>query len=113
MMERRRENRRRFNYYLKVVEDGTMKLIGHLTDINNIGFKVDSADKLTVGADIRLRIDLTSEISSKSFLAFGARVKWCKQDEFSPNMMNIGFEVTRILPDDLKIYNQIVDKYSS
>lgn len=112
MMERRRENRRPFNYYLKVVEEGTLKLIGHMTDINKIGFKVDSPLSLAIGTDIRLRIDLTSDISSKSYMAFVARVKWCRQDEFTPNMMNIGFEVIRIHPDDAKIYDQMIQKYS-
>ena len=112
MMERRRENRRPFNYYLKVVEEGTLKLIGHMTDINKMGFKVDSPLTLAVGTDIKLRIDLTSEISTKSYMSFTARVKWCKQDEFTPNMANIGFEVSRLSPEDAKIYEQIIQKYS-
>ncbi len=112
MMERRRENRRSFNYYLKIVEEGSLRIIGHMTDINNMGFKVDSTLNLAEGTDMHLRLDLTSEISTKSYLSFIGRVKWCRPDDSTPNMMNLGFEVVRIHPDDAKIFSQIVEKYS-
>ena len=112
MLERRREERRPFHYYLKAVEEGTLRLVGHMTDINRIGFKLDCPSPLPNGTDIRLRIELTGDISHKSAISFVARVKWCKKDEFTADQYNIGFEVTRIHPDDAKIYEQIVQKYS-
>jgi hypothetical protein len=111
-LERRRESRRQFHYYLKVMEEGSMKLIGHMTDINHIGFKVDSALKIAPGTDVRLRMDLPNDISPKGYLALVARVKWCKADDFSPNLMNIGFEVVRMNPSDATTYNLIVQKYA-
>ena len=113
MMERRRANRRRFTYYLKVVDETSLNLIGYIADINDRGFKLDCTRALPVGVDFHLRIDLTSDISNKGYIVVVGKSRWCKPDVVEPNLINVGFELVRVSPGDTNVYNKIVEKYSS
>ncbi len=78
--ERRQKSRRTFSYYMRVLDDASGKLIGHLSDIGTGGFKLDSKYAVPLDVDLHLRIDQTGEISKKSFVAFSARARWCPTD---------------------------------
>ena len=49
--ERRKLSRRNFSYYMRVMDEATGKLIGHLSDISTGGFKVDSTQPLPLNVD--------------------------------------------------------------
>jgi hypothetical protein len=103
--------RRQFGYYMQVFDEKTQKLIGHMADISEKGFRVDSPSALPVGTDFRVRLDLNGEVADKSFMVFVARAKWCKPDTYEPNSYNVGFEVINISPTDNAIFQRIVAKY--
>ena len=111
--ERRKISRRSFSYYMRVMDEATGKLIGHLTDISTGGFKVDSTEPLQLNADIRLRIDQLGEISNKTSLTFKARPMWCRQDQFDPNMYNIGFKIMEMAPGDHEIFLKMFNAYGA
>jgi hypothetical protein len=113
MGERRNTNRRNFGYYMQVVDDRTQELVGHLADISPRGFKLDSPHVVPTGNDFRLRLSLTSDVASKSYMVFIANSRWCKPDPLDPTAYNIGFEIKNIAPDDNQIFQQIVEKYGS
>src|SRR5687767_8355477 len=98
--ERRQTNRRKFTYYMQVLNDDTQELVGHLTDISPGGFKLDSAMMLPSHVDYPLRMELTSDVADRPYMVFIARTKWCAGDRLTPNLFNIGFEIVEILPDD-------------
>jgi hypothetical protein len=109
--ERRKLSRRNFSYYMRVMDEATGDLIGHLTDISTGGFKVDSTKALPVNADIRLRIDQLGEISNKMSVTFKARPIWCRQDQFDPNMFNVGFKIVDMAPGDHDIFLKMFNTY--
>jgi PilZ domain-containing protein len=111
--ERRDTQRRRFPYYMKMLDDRTQQLVGHLSDISARGFKLDCPQALPLGRDYRLRLELTSEIADKSFMVFTARSRWCRTDEFDPFVFNVGFEIVTMAPSDTQIYQRIIQRYSS
>lgn len=113
MPERRTTPRRKFSYYMRVVDDKTEQLVGHLADISPHGFKLDCSQVLPVETDFRLRMDLTSDVSDKPYIIFTARSKWCKPDSMDPFVHNVGFEVINISIMDGKIFQTIVEKYGS
>ena len=78
MNERRNIKRRKFAYYMRVLDDDTLELIGHLSDISNKGFKIDSQNPIAPGISFRLRMDLTSEVSNKAYILFSATSRWCR-----------------------------------
>jgi hypothetical protein len=109
--ERRQSNRRKFTYYMQVLNDDTQELVGHLTDISPRGFKVDSTLVLPPGVDYPLRMELTSDVADRPYMVFMARSKWSAEDRLTPNLFNIGFEIIEILPEDAEIFERIVAKY--
>ncbi|MCL4270762.1 MAG: PilZ domain-containing protein [Anaerolineales bacterium] len=109
--ERRRQQRRRFTYYMQVLDANTLNLVGHLADISLIGIRVDSEKPLPVNTNFKLRIDLTSDLSNKTYMILNGRSKWCEMDKFSPNSYNIGFEVNTQSREDTVIFQRMFEQY--
>jgi len=98
---------------MRVLDDETLKLIGHLSDISSKGFKIDSQNPIAPGIQYRLRMDLTSDVSNKAFIIFSAISRWCRGDPLDPFIQNVGFEITELSTEDSAIYQRIVEKYGS
>ncbi len=109
--ERRQKSRRTFSYYMRVLDDASGKLIGHLSDIGTGGFKLDSKYAVPLDVDLHLRIDQTGEISKKSFVAFSARARWCKPDREDPTMFNVGFQLIEVSAEDYDIFVKMFNTY--
>ena len=62
MPERRRLDRRTFSYYMRLMNENTGELVGHLADISTGGFKMESLKPIPSNVDFRFRIELTSEL---------------------------------------------------
>jgi hypothetical protein len=78
MADKRKLNRRQFTYYMQVLDDATRQIVGYLSDISTGGFKLDCDQRIQVGQDFRLMIQLNSEIADKTSMTFIARSKWCR-----------------------------------
>jgi hypothetical protein len=109
--EKRQKSRRNFSYYMRVLDDASGKVIGHLSDISTGGFKLDSKYAVPLNVDLRLRIDQTGEISNKSFVVFTARARWCKPDREDPSMYNVGFQLIEVSAEDYDIFVKMLNKY--
>ena len=109
--ERRTNNRSKFAYYMRVLDNITSELVGYLTDISPRGFKLDSSKPMIPNKDYTLRMDLTPDISDRSFIIFIARAKWTKNDPTDPNSFLDGFKIVNISPHDEDIFNRILAKY--
>ncbi|MBK7452951.1 MAG: PilZ domain-containing protein [Anaerolineales bacterium] len=111
--ERRKLSRRNFSYYMRVLDEVTGKLIGHLSDISTDGFKLDCSRPVQLRVDFRLRIDQTSDISDKHFLIFSARAIWCKMDYLDPSTYQVGFNITNMPPSDYEVFLKMFDVYGT
>lgn len=111
MDERRHLERKDFSYYMRLIDNDTQKLVGHLVDISSGGFKLDSQSAIPINKDFRLRMDLSSEVANKPAMVFVARSKWCQVDPLDPFIYNVGFQLVSISPSDLDIINRIMEKY--
>ncbi|MDO8755605.1 MAG: PilZ domain-containing protein [Anaerolineales bacterium] len=109
--ERRNRARKNFSYYMRVIDDSTGKLVGHISDISSGGFKLDSNYPVPLHKDIRLRIDQTGEIASKTYLIFAGRATWCRGDLLSPGMYNVGFKIVNMTPGDYDIFLKMFNEY--
>jgi hypothetical protein len=106
-----RPARREFFYYTRLIDNDTLQIVGHLTDISTGGFKLDSQVPIPINQDIRFFMNLTSEVADKPFMIFAARSKWCKVDPIDPYVYNVGYQLLRISPEDLEIFNRLMEKY--
>lgn len=113
MHERRKLKRRNLSYYMPVIEPKTQQIIGHLVDISPKGLMMDSQIKFVEGNDCTLRLNVTADVSSKNFIEFIGRTKWCRPDSIEPYLFDIGFEIVKISQQDADVIRKIVDKYGS
>ena len=109
--ERRKITRKNFSYYMRVIDETTGKLVGHISDISSGGFKLDSKDPVPLSKDLRLRIDQTGEISNKNYLIFVARATWCESDALAPGMFNVGFKIVSMAPSDYDVFLKMFNTY--
>ena len=108
-----RQERKEFRYYMKLFDDETQELVGHLSDINSGGFKLDCQNPIPINKNIRFLVNLTSEVANKPRMIFGARSRWCKVDPFDPFSYNVGFQLTEIFPEDCDIFIRLMEKYGT
>lgn len=112
-VERRVHKRRKFGYYMRVLDNTTSELIGYLTDISPRGFKLDCPKAIPENKDLTVRIELTPDVSDRSFIVFIARAKWSKPDSLDPFTTVHGFQVINISPHDEEIFNRMYERYGS
>ena len=113
MVERRRLPRRNFSYYMRVMNENTGELVGHLADISTGGFKLECARPIPQNRDYFFRIELPADISDKAYMVFGARSRWCTKDRLDPALYDVGFQIVNMTPGDFDIFARIFEKYGS
>ena len=97
--------------YTQLIDNDTLDIVGHLSDISSGGFKLDSRNPIPKEKEFRFLMNLTSTQADKSFMQFVARSKWCRVDPLDPFVYNVGFQLIQIAPDDLEIFNRMMEKY--
>jgi len=110
-IDRRRQRRRKFTYYMQVVDANTLQRIGYLLDISLLGIKIDTRKPLLVNSVYSLRLDLTPDLASKTYMVFNGRIRWCEEDKFEPNSFIAGFEVSTRSHEDATIFQRMYDQY--
>jgi hypothetical protein len=92
-------------------DNATHKILGHLSDISVRGFKLDSQKSLALNTVYEMRLDLTPEFSTRLNITFFARVAWSRPVPYAAAEFENGFQITRIKPEDLAIFERIAEKY--
>ena len=110
-VRRKREERKDFIYYIRLINSDTMDIVGHLSDISSDGFKLDTREKIPIKKDFRFIMNLTSSVADKPFMKFMARSRWCRIDPLDPFVYNVGFQLTHIALEDLEIFNRMIEEY--
>lgn len=113
MAERRHVNRRQFSYYMRVMDESTGQMLGHLTDISASGFKLDCQKPVPINTRYVLHLDLNSEVATKQFMIFSATSRWCRPDRFDPTSFNVGFQILEMTPGDMDVFVRMFEKYGS
>lgn len=111
MPERRNRERKEFSYYMRLIDNVTEKLVGHLVDISPGGFRLDSQDPIPKDREYQFRMDLAPEVADKPSMTFAARSIWCHVDPEDPLVYNVGFQLEEITPEDHEIFRRVIYKY--
>ena len=111
MAERRTVPRKKFNMYMRVLDDDTGEILGHMIEVGTIGFRLETVGPLPVKKDYYLRLELTPDLGNVPYIVFIAQTRWCKMDEIQPNLYQVGFELKEIMPEDKEIFLRVYEKY--
>ena len=111
MQERRHTQRKKFGFYMKVLDDETENIVGHLVDVSVDGFRLETSEPLPLKKEYHMHMELTPDISDKLFMFIAGRTIWCKADTIMPNMHHVGFLITSISEHDKEIYQRLLETY--
>ena len=111
MPEKRRMPRKKFETYMRVLDDDTEATVGHLVEVSPTGLRLETTAPIPLGREFSVHMELTPDISDRLFMFVSIRAKWCKPDTIMPNLYRVGFEIINITPHDHDIYQRLVDIY--
>ncbi|MCQ3936065.1 MAG: hypothetical protein DPW18_03340 [Chloroflexi bacterium] len=113
MPERRTAPRKNISFYMRVLNDDTGEILGHMVEVSAVGLRLETVGPLPLNKDYYMRLELTPDLGSVPYIVFLARSKWCKIDDIQPNLFRVGFELLEVLPEDKAVFQRILQKYAS
>jgi len=111
MAERRTTPRKKFSIYMRVLNDDTAEILGHMIEVSAIGFRLETVGPLPIKKDYYLRLELTPDLGDVPYIVFIGQTRWCKIDEIQPNLYHVGFELKEIMPEDKPIFLRVLEKF--
>ncbi|MBT3315857.1 MAG: hypothetical protein HN390_14715 [Anaerolineae bacterium] len=111
MEERRKIPRKYLMAYSSVYEQSTGKMLGYLSDLTLEGLMVIGKEKLEIGKETEIRIDLP-EIPAfeENQLQIGVRIIWVQPD-LDPRLNNIGFNFIELPEEQKPIISEMIEIY--
>jgi len=109
--EMRQVERRHLVFYLRVFDEMSTTVLGHVVDISSKGMMLISDNPISVDGSFRLRIRLPSRIANKKELIFNATSRWCKQD-VNPDFYITGFQIYEVDDEVTKYILRLIDELS-
>jgi len=113
MPERRTTPRRKFFFYMRVIDDDTQEILGHMVEVSPIGLQLETTGPLPINKDFYLRVEITPDLGDRPYIVFIGRSRWCQMDKIEPNLYHVGFAIAEIMPDDKEIFLRILAKYAT
>ncbi|WP_456440070.1 PilZ domain-containing protein [Caldithrix abyssi] len=110
MKEQRKLQRRHLIYYLRVFDNDTNEVIGHLINITPEGIMIMSEKPLETNKLYHLRMDLPADVFHKSIIEFEAESRWCKKD-VNPEFYDTGFSIKNLAYEDGRLIEKLIDDY--
>ena len=113
MQNQRKESRKKLIAFTPVYDLLHKKLIGYVGDLTPQGVMVIGETALEVGRRLAIGIEFPNEESNEKpqRVVVPSRVAWCRQDEDTPQYLNIGFEFLELSPDGAEIIRAVLDRY--
>ncbi len=112
-IEQRIDKRYKVGYYMPVINNNTLEILGYMSDISPRGFKLESGKALTVNKDYRICLNQISEISDSPYINLVARAVWVQPDKITPDEYFEGFRIVSISQNAQKIFQRIVEVYGT
>jgi len=94
MDERRRAERKLTSFFAEISNLDTGKAIGHLADISSGGLMILGDSQLSVGEQLKLRIELPRSVGPLNFADVTVEVRW-SQPDLDPGSFVSGLEFRR------------------
>lgn len=109
--ENRTVERRRLVFYLRVFDQGSRDIIGHLTDISTAGLMLVSVRPIAADQVFDARLILPKEVAGRTELQLKIRCVWCRPDPI-PNFHIAGFQFVEIDLEQKKLIDALTGEFS-
>lgn len=108
--ERRHRQRWYLIFYLRVFDQDTGQLLGHVVDISTLGLMLISDKPLTAGQRYRLGLDLPKDDGPNERIIIEAHSLWCRRD-VNPSFYDTGFTITQASAEALLKIQLTIDDF--
>ena len=108
--EKRKQKRWHLIYYLKVYNNETGEMIGHMADLSSKGLMIVTEGDVELDQEFQLRMELPDAFHQKKEIKFDTISLWSKKD-INPNFNAIGFRFMKISKSDMGIIKELILKY--
>lgn len=108
--DQRKQKRKNLIFYLKIHDEKTGNIIGHMANITTQGIMIVSENPLDIGSVLTLKMELPETYHLKKEIMFVAEVHWCQKD-VNPHYYAIGLKFNHIAKDQLDIIAELIPKY--
>ncbi len=79
-------------FYLRLFDETSNRVLGHLADISVQGLMLISDEPIQVNKAYQLRLAVPEELSEKQEVLFEATSRWCRPDK-TPDLYISGFTI--------------------
>ncbi len=111
MTENRSLKRWHLIYYLRVFDQDTDSLLGHLVDITTEGMKMVSEKPILTEKEFRIRMEVPLKSSSAEEVSLNAHSLWCSKDA-NPDFYATGFRLINPERAVINIIRALIDELS-
>ena len=94
-MELRQIDRKYLVFYLRVFDDLSNKIIGHLVDISEKGVLLMTDEAVALNEDHRLRVHLPALIRDRNEILLHGTSRWCRKDTEADFFLT-GFQMYKV-----------------
>ena len=105
-----REERTHLIYRLRVFDEKTGKLLGHMTDITPEGMMLIGEKPVRPQKEFSLRMDLPAQRHGERHLTFSAESKWCRRDA-NEEFYSMGFRILSISREGLAVVRTLIHDF--
>ncbi len=98
--EKRTVDRRRLVFYLRVFEQHSGQIIGHVSDISTAGLMLVCERRIDPGSPFQIRVILPKEVLGRSELLLKITCRWCEPDSIA------GFYVAGFQIDEIDLFQK-------
>ncbi|MGI9537355.1 MAG: PilZ domain-containing protein [Desulfocapsaceae bacterium] len=109
--ENRTVERRRLVFYLRVLDQDSPRILGHLTDISTAGIRLVSERKIKKDTVYNARLILPKEVSGRIEMQLKISCIWCRPDPI-PEFHVAGFEFVEIDLEQKKLIDALNSEFS-
>ena len=105
--EKRRTSRQKIKGTLRVEDQMSGELIGHIVDLSEAGFMLQSSHDIPGNCILQLRIHMPSPINGRDVIEVGAECIWSNTPSSSKTCWS-GFQIIDISADDAQILQMVL-----
>ena len=109
--ENRTVERRRLVFYLRVFDQNSRQIIGHLTDISTAGIMLVSEREIQKETVFNARLILPKEVLGRTELQLKISCIWCRPDSI-PEFHVVGFQFVEIDLEKKKLIDALTSEFS-
>jgi hypothetical protein len=110
MLEKRKHNRKKTTFYMKVYDNVSEKMAGNLRDISTGGIKLNSPEPFKEGEICQFNMALPDALIGEVPITIKAKSIWCQKNKIT-RLYDTGFMILSLSQDNIGAIKNSLNSY--